>query len=136
MTQTFQFRLVSPEAEVMNTWAVQVSVPGTDGDFGVRAGHMPLISSLRPGVVTVQTEEGVGPTRFFIPGGFANVNGAECSVMAETIVDVLTLKPEIVQADIAALQARLAAPIDEVTAAGLRAELAIAQARLQAARAA
>lgn len=117
----------------MNTPVVQATVPGVEGNFGVRVGHMPLISSLRPGVVTVQSEEAATPTRFFIAGGFANVNGTECSVMAETAVDVLTLKPDIIQSEIVTLQTRLVGPIDDVTAAELRAELDIAKARLQVA---
>ncbi len=136
MTQTFQFRLVSPEAEVMNAPAVQVTLPGASGEFGVRVGHMPLISALNPGVVHIVTDDAAAPTRFFIAGGFANVNAGECSVLAESVTDLLTLNPQAVQADIDAITARLASDLDDQTATALRAELVIAQARLAAVRAA
>ena len=48
-----------------------VSVPGTEGDFGVLVNHSPMMSVLRPGVVTV--EDGGKPSRFFVQGGFADV---------------------------------------------------------------
>jgi len=44
-----QFELVSPEKLVFSGEVDQVDVPGTEGDFGVLAGHAPLISLLRPG---------------------------------------------------------------------------------------
>ena len=137
MTQSsgsFSFRLVSPEAEVMNAPALEVVVPGSEGEFGVRVGHMALVSTLRPGVVTVHAEHDPNPVRYFIAGGFANVNASSCTVLAETAIDVLQLDAASVQADIDGLTARLAQPNDDVIAAQIRAELDIARARLSAAR--
>ena len=42
--KTFQFRLVSPEAELMTEMVTDVSAPGTEGDFGVKVGHMAMIT--------------------------------------------------------------------------------------------
>ena len=51
MADKFPFELVSPERLLLSVDAEMVTVPGAEGDFGVLAGHAPLISSLRPGVI-------------------------------------------------------------------------------------
>ena len=85
--QTFQFELVSPEKILVSEQMKMVVVPGEAGDFGVLAQHSPLLSSIRPGVVTLFTPEG-GTKRIFVAGGFADVNPTLCSVLAEEAVNV------------------------------------------------
>lgn len=114
----------------------EATVPGSEGEFGVRAGHMPLVATLRPGVVAVQAANNPNPVRYFVSGGFAEVNAASCTVLAEQAVDVLSLNAGQIAAEIDGLNTRLAQALDDGTRAALRAELAIAQARLTAARAA
>jgi hypothetical protein len=50
---TFHFELVSPDRISFSGEVDQVDVPGSEGDFGVLAGHAPLIALLRPGLMTV-----------------------------------------------------------------------------------
>ena len=50
---TFHFDLVSPEKLVFSGEVDQVDVPGIEGDFGVLAGHAPVVAALRPGILTV-----------------------------------------------------------------------------------
>ena len=50
---TFHFDLVSPEKLAFSGEVDQVDVPGVEGDFGVLAGHAPLVAMLRPGILTV-----------------------------------------------------------------------------------
>jgi F-type H+-transporting ATPase subunit epsilon len=68
---TFHFDLVSPEKLLFSGDVDQVDVPGTEGDFGVLAGHAPLVSALRPGIMTV-TVSGQNQ-RMVVLGGFAEV---------------------------------------------------------------
>jgi F-type H+-transporting ATPase subunit epsilon len=132
-TQKFSFRLVSPEAELMAVDATTVTAPGTEGDFGVKPGHMALVSSLRPGVITIETPSEPGAVRYFISGGFANVTATSCTILAEQAIDVLQLNATTIANDIAMIEARLKTPQDDVTMATLRAELTLAQAKLKAA---
>jgi F-type H+-transporting ATPase subunit epsilon len=90
VSSTFQFELVSPEKILVSEQAKMVVVPGEDGDFGVLAHHAPILSSLRPGIVAVTGA--AGETRkIFVAGGFADVNGNICSVLAEEAVAVSEL---------------------------------------------
>jgi F-type H+-transporting ATPase subunit epsilon len=79
---TFHFDLVSPEKLLFSGEVDQVDVPGTEGDFGVLAGHAPLVSALRPGIMTV-TVNGQ-PQRMVVLGGFAEVSAdGKLTVLAD-----------------------------------------------------
>ena len=92
---TFHFELVSPEKIAFSGEVDQVDVPGAEGDFGVLAGHAPLISLLRPGVMTVYA--GGEQNKIVVLGGFAEVGPGGLTVLA----DVATTVEEV---DRAALQ--------------------------------
>jgi F-type H+-transporting ATPase subunit epsilon len=83
---SFPFELVSPTRLVFSGEAEQVDVPGAEGDFGVLPGHAPFISALRPGVLTIRN--GTDVKRYFVIGGFAEVNPEGLTVLAETAVPV------------------------------------------------
>ena len=83
---TFQFDLVSPEKLLFSGEVEQVDVPGSEGDFGVLAGHAPLIATLRPGILTVIN--GSERQRIVVFGGFAEVSPQGMTVLADTAVPV------------------------------------------------
>jgi len=70
MADTIHFDLVSPEQMLLSEDVIMVTLPGTEGYFGVLAGHAPVISTLRPGVIEVQGGES-GDLRLFVRGGQA-----------------------------------------------------------------
>ena len=79
---TFHFDLVSPEKLLFAGDVDQVDVPGTEGDFGVLAGHAPIVSALRPGIMTVYV--GGNAQRMVVLGGFAEVSaGGKLTVLAD-----------------------------------------------------
>jgi F-type H+-transporting ATPase subunit epsilon len=82
MAELLKFELVSPERLLSSGEVQQVTVPGTEGDFTVLARHAPVLSTIRPGVITVVPEAG-GEERIFIRGGFAEVNADGLTVLAE-----------------------------------------------------
>jgi F-type H+-transporting ATPase subunit epsilon len=83
---TFHFDLVSPEKLLFSGEVEQVDLPGSEGDFGVLAGHAPIIATLRPGILVIYGES--GPSRIVVNGGFAEVSPAGLTVLAELAVPV------------------------------------------------
>ena len=64
-------------------------IPGTEGDFGVLAGHMPLVANVRAGVVEIYRDNMKQISdRIFIAGGVADVTGTQCTLLAEQAVNV------------------------------------------------
>jgi len=77
------FELVTPEKLLRSEDVHMVVVPGTEGDFGVMAGHAPYMSTIRPGELAIYRAAGGEPERIAIDGGFAEVGEAGLTVLAE-----------------------------------------------------
>ncbi len=90
MADTFSFELVSPERLLQSGQAVQVTIPGTEGEFTVLAGHAPVLSTIRPGIIHV-TGEGSSDERIFIRGGFAEVTPTGLTILAEEAIPMADL---------------------------------------------
>ncbi|MFZ5731463.1 MAG: F0F1 ATP synthase subunit epsilon [Pseudomonadota bacterium] len=86
---TLNFELVSPEKLAFSGEVDQVDVPGLEGDFGVMAGHAPMIASVRPGILTITA--GGKHIKIIVLGGLAEVNDKGLTVLAETAVSVQDL---------------------------------------------
>ena len=78
---TFQLDLVTPDKLLFSGPVEQVDVPGAEGDFGVLAGHAPLVAVLKPGVLVVH--EGGKHHRLVVMGGFAEVNAEGLTILAD-----------------------------------------------------
>ena len=87
MADTFTFELVSPERLVLSEQAEQVLVPGSEGDFTVLPRHAPVLAVLRPGLLDL-VREGGEERRYFVRGGFAEVNSDSLTVLAQQAIDL------------------------------------------------
>src|SRR3954451_7836624 len=97
---TFHFELVSPDRISFSGEVDQVDLPGSEGDFGVLAGHAPLIALLRPGLMTVYT--GGEQTKLVVLGGFAEVGPDGLTILADVAtsledLDRASLQKQIVE---------------------------------------
>lgn len=132
-TDEFDFELVSPERKLMSEKAWQVTIPGYEGEFGVRAGHSSLVSSIRPGVVEIITQEGATPSKIFIAGGFADVTASNCTVLAEEAILVSDLNQGDIEKEITALEKSLMDAKDAIEKSRFTKQLDLAKAKLSAA---
>ena len=92
------FEFVSPERVLFSGDVDQVDLPGAEGDMGILAGHAPLVTTLRPGIVTVF--RGGARETIVVTGGFAEVGPSGLTVLADRAVaradfDLATLSTEI-----------------------------------------
>ena len=86
---TFHFDLVSPEKLAFSGEVDQVDVPGVEGDFGVLAGHAPVVASIRPGILTVTS--GGTQQKIIVLGGLAEVSDKGLTVLADVATSVQDL---------------------------------------------
>src|SRR6202162_6356471 len=75
---------VSPERVLFSGDVDQVDLPGSEGDMGILPGHAPLVTTLRPGIVTVFSGGKREP--IVVIGGFAEVSPAGLTVVADSAV--------------------------------------------------
>ena len=100
----FHFELVSPAKISFSGEVDQVDVPGSEGDFGVLAGHAPLISLIRPGIMTVYA--GGKQIRLVVLGGFAEVGRGGLTVLADVATSIEDIDRAELQARIAEMEAK------------------------------
>ena len=83
MAATFQFELVSPERLLLSTEVSEVIVPGTDGEFTVLPDHAPMMTTIRPGILSVKTEGSGDREEYVLLGGFAEAGPDRLTILAE-----------------------------------------------------
>src|ERR1041385_1872478 len=98
---TFHFELVSPEKVAFSGEVDQVDVPGAEGDFGVLAGHAPVVAAIRPGILP--TTAGGSKQKIIVLGGLAEVSEKGLTVLADVATSIDELD-----------RARFAATINEM----------------------
>ncbi len=94
MAESFNFELVSPESLLLSAEASIVSVPGIDGDMGIMGNHAPVMTSLRPGLVSAELADG-STAVYFVRGGFADITPDALTVLAEFAVPQADVTPEL-----------------------------------------
>jgi len=82
------FELVTPEKLVLSEDVHMVVVPGTEGEFGVMAGHAPVMASIKDDAeLAVYRSAGAPPEKIRVSGGFAEVGDNGLTVLAESAGD-------------------------------------------------
>ena len=84
MMADLHFTLVTPERQLMSDDVYMVVVPGTEGEFGVMAGHAPFMTTLRDGELAVYRTANGTPERIRVSGGFAEVGDSGLTILAES----------------------------------------------------
>jgi F-type H+-transporting ATPase subunit epsilon len=87
MAEAFQFELVSPERLLVSEQVESVVIPGAEGEMTVMAHHAPVMTTIKPGVVTLKTAAGK-EERYVVFGGFADIVPSGCTLLAESAVAV------------------------------------------------
>ncbi len=121
MADKIRFDLVSPERLLLSEDVEMVTLPGSEGDFGVLPGHAPVLSALRPGLIEVKGGS-EAELRLFVRGGFAEVTSDKIVVLAEEAValddfDIAALDRRIVDGEEDLAAAKTDAERDRVAAA-------------------
>jgi F-type H+-transporting ATPase subunit epsilon len=106
MPATFHFDLVSPEKLAFSGEVDQVDVPGVEGDFGVLAGHAPIVAAIRPGILTITT--GGNHQKIIVLGGLAEMSDKGLTVLADVATSLEELDRAKFADTIAGMEANLA----------------------------
>lgn len=100
---TFHFDFVGPERSLYSGEVESVQLPGTEGEMTVLAGHAPVLTSLRVGVIVVTERQNSGK-RIYVRGGFADIGPTSVTVLAERAAPIEELTPESLDKDIEAAE--------------------------------
>ncbi|GAB3628775.1 ATP synthase subunit epsilon [Pandoraea terrae] len=123
--------VVSTETSIYSGEARFVAVPGAAGELGILPGHTPLLTSMRPGTVRIEAEDGT-ETFLYIAGGFVEIQPHLVTVLADTAIRAENLDEARAAAAREAAMERLANQSGNIDYAKAQVELAEAVAQLQA----
>ena len=101
MADGVKIEIVSPERLVISEQARSVTIPGADGYFTVLGDHAPLMTTLKPGFITVTDTANVAHV-FYVRGGFADIAPASLTILAEEARPVADFNRTEIEALIAA----------------------------------
>ena len=131
MADKIDFELVSPQRLLLSEAVDMVVVPGAEGDFGVLAEHAPLISTVRPGTITVYQGNAVS-ARIFVAGGFAEVTAERCTVLAEEAERLDEIDRASVEGQLRDLRVDLGTAQSDEERHAIEARIAVAEAKIEA----
>ncbi|MCB6179184.1 F0F1 ATP synthase subunit epsilon [Rhodobacter sp. Har01] len=121
MAETMQFDLVAPERRIASERATQVQIPGFEGDLTAMPDHAPLITTLRPGILRSVSAEGT--KSYLVTGGFAEINLAGVSVLAEQAIPLEELNAKLMDQLVADASEATAVAVDKDSADKAMADL-------------
>lgn len=101
----FNFELVSPERLLLSEQVSEVVIPASEGEMTVLANHAPVMTTIKPGVVTVKA--GGKTDRYVVFGGFADILPTGCTLLAESAVHVDEISKDMLDKRIDAARAEL-----------------------------
>lgn len=101
MAEGVKLEIVSPEKLLLSETVKSVTVPGTEGYFTVLGEHAPLMTTLKPGFVTVTDNSNVAHV-YYVRGGFADVSPEGLTLLAEEAEDIAQFDRNKIEALIAA----------------------------------
>ena len=103
MADTMQFDLVSPERKLASGQATSVHIPGADGDMTAMPDHAPVVTTLRPGILSVEMD---GATEeYAVTGGFAQITAEGATILADEALPRAEMSADLLAARISAAEA-------------------------------
>ena len=134
--QMINFELVSPEEKLVSEPVKMAVIPGSEGEMGVGAGHASFVVALQAGVVQLYKEKGPGKDedaqKIFIAGGFADVTGEQCTVLAEEAINVNDLDQAGLEQQLENLKEDLGLAEEQADKDRIEADIVMAKAKLSA----
>ena len=85
MASQFELNVVSAEQKIFSGQVVSVRVTGIDGELGVYAGHTPLLTAIKPGMVKYTLADG-NEAFIYVSGGFLEVQPTVVTVLADVAI--------------------------------------------------
>ena len=128
-SETLHLELITPSSVAAKLEATEVVLPGFLGEMTVLPDHAPFVGQLRPGIVRIRTQQ--GQSSFVLGSGFAEISDNQLLVLTRSVQRREDLSADGVRAELAAAQARLnALSMDDPTYASAKEAVELYEAQL------
>tara|TARA_Y100000022_G_C13132929_1_gene321242 strand:- start:272 stop:658 length:387 start_codon:yes stop_codon:yes gene_type:complete len=89
MSDKFTVEIISPDQTILKQETNEVIIPSYEGQMGIMKDHIPLITFLRPGILTIKTE---GEKKYYIEEGTVEFSNNNLLVLTSTAKDLESFK--------------------------------------------
>ena len=89
MSDKFKVEIISPEQKILNTEASEVTIPSYEGQMGILKDHIPLITFLRPGFISVQNQV---ESKYFVEEGTVEFSDNSLLILTSSAKDLKNLQ--------------------------------------------
>ena len=85
MSDKFTVEIISPDQTILKQETNEVIIPSFEGQMGILYNHIPLITFLRPGIITIKA---VGEKKFYIEEGTVEFSNNNLLILTSTARDI------------------------------------------------
>ena len=100
-----ELEIVTPKGKALSASVDEVTAPSVQGEFGVLPGHVPMVVSLRTGIVTYR--QGSESKRVAVGPGFAEAGQNKLLILAEEYAERQQIDPVLVRKELTEIQGKL-----------------------------
>ncbi len=132
MSVTLKLEIVTPEAKIYSEDVEMVTLPGTEGEMGIYPNHVPLMTQIKPGEITVLK----GGQQYFLAvgEGFVEITGDRVAIMTDMAIKAENIDEAKAEEARKRAEARLTEKLDDEEVASVSAALAHSLAQLHVKR--
>lgn len=89
--------VVTPQGVTFSGDVAMAVIPGVQGDLGILPLHAPLLTLLKPGMLTIKRDGGVPDEQIFVSEGFADISKGYCTVLVDEALDPRQLDKAMIE---------------------------------------
>ena len=93
MSDKFTVEIISPDQTILKQETNEVIIPSFEGQMGILNNHIPLITFLRPGIITIKAE---GEKKFYVEEGTVEFSNNKLLILTSTARDLANLDKSLI----------------------------------------
>ena len=94
MSDKFIVEIVTPDSSILKTEVNEVTIPSYEGQMGILKDHIPLITFLRPGVISIKNQE---EKKYFVEEGTVEFSNNKLLILTSTAKDLTELDSNFIE---------------------------------------
>ena len=106
MSDKFTLEIISPEGTLLKVEASEVVIPSYEGEMGILKDHIPLITFLRPGLITIKDNK---KTSFFVEEGTVEFVNNNLLILSSTAIGLSVIDQSYIQKQITEAEKKISA---------------------------
>ncbi len=107
MSDKFTVEIISPDGSILKSEATEVTIPSYEGQMGILKDHIPLITFLRPGLISIKNQE---EKKYFIQEGTVEFSNNNLLILTSTAKELSSLDKNFVDTFIEQAQKKINNP--------------------------